>query len=1145
MRNGEWRFLHSALFLALFLFDCGMASAQRLIVVTTPLTATHEATGVRVQSVDMGAGAALPGFEALPGTAPTSRFFSLAEGEGAMLSTGFGHAPLGGTRAQGPCHLVGFRTAPFKRTAEIEFPAGWDEFAGCPLENRSSIVALGSRASDTPAAQEGRLDLYQYETDPVRGTGFSLGSRAQPATLKGVQGTLKSWELPGSPVAAVPLPGSNRVAVLCRGPLGNGAMLVIVDLQSEGVSEATQELDQAGGVEPTAPSGLAVTRDGAHLLVLTSGYAVDPPSGEAVSWLRALDTTDFEKRVEPLTIPGATQAWDQPLLPTGDGGCCVVTRTPGTDLAYVTRVRVTPTETATQLQLPLIGVSAPVQVASDPAGDDLAVGIENCLEIWSDGHRGGPSQTYEAPVAAVRWTSEGLFAAESGRVHQVDPKSGATMKTVQLQTGWVADMIVIPAEHVPTPDPDADGLTTDEEIRLGTSPDSPDTDADDIPDGSDPDPLVPSPRLRLPDEVVFHEEAVGCEVKGIKINPDFADDYLWRVDFDRKEMPWLVIHPLSDKAPSVIYLGVDPGRYYPGRKTTGRLTIDLSRADGSMHAADSPAIVDVRILPERRYGVRRILWIWEHGGAVESFRDASDPHHLRALGDMLAGPPYHFTHREAEAPIQEDLDSYAVVVLNVAAAAQGALTRQSLLRYVVDGGALLLLGGFAPTQADPDLDNWLSPLGIHLDPSVKTDGAFNALDRHPILRHISTLRFTDGCAVNADDPTRVLVPAESGGHRAALLASTYGRGRIVVLASPTPLETNAMTDHANQLFAADLFQWLAEGGAGAQEQDMDSDRLSDSLEDRNGNGIVDPGETDYLDPDTDGDGLPDGIEDANLNGVVDEGETSPLNPDSDGDGIFDGADPTPVPPVGTPMVAEVSPTQAPSEGGVQALVSGRNFAPDAIVWFGSRQASMVRVMQSTAALVEVPPCEIRAGGDVPVRVVNSSTGQEGALPKGFHYLPRSTVSVVLRTLRVFSSQARMYEGSLSVRIDPPPGVSPDKILLLLRSEPAEGFQWGELPAVGRSHGNVGPVIYRRTRLGDLHIVALSVKSTSELSIELGPIPWKYAAPAKVKSGVLRVSVIEPRILARNGQPLDVDLRNVDIDLQAVKPKNAAANAQGP
>ncbi len=70
--------------------------------------------------------------------------------------------------------------------------------------------------------------------------------------------------------------------------------------------------------------------------------------------------------------------------------------------------------------------------------------------------------------------------------------------------------------------------------------------------------------------------------------------------------------------------------------------------------------------------------------------------------------------------------------------------------------------------------------------------------------------------------------------------------------------------------------------------DTDGDGLPDSIEDRNGNGVVDPGETDPLNPDTDGDGVLDGQEDSNKNGIVDPGETAPLNPDTDGDGALDG-----------------------------------------------------------------------------------------------------------------------------------------------------------------------------------------------------------------------------------------------------------------
>ncbi len=98
-------------------------------------------------------------------------------------------------------------------------------------------------------------------------------------------------------------------------------------------------------------------------------------------------------------------------------------------------------------------------------------------------------------------------------------------------------------------------------------------------------------------------------------------------------------------------------------------------------------------------------------------------------------------------------------------------------------------------------------------------------------------------------------------------------------------------------------------------RDTDGDGLIDGFEDRNRNGVTDPGETDPLQMDSDGDTLCDGIcsisntkricrdlegrdcvdlpytrwsgEDKNLNGVLDKEETDPLKLDTDGDGILD------------------------------------------------------------------------------------------------------------------------------------------------------------------------------------------------------------------------------------------------------------------
>ena len=86
-----------------------------------------------------------------------------------------------------------------------------------------------------------------------------------------------------------------------------------------------------------------------------------------------------------------------------------------------------------------------------------------------------------------------------------------------------------------------------------------------------------------------------------------------------------------------------------------------------------------------------------------------------------------------------------------------------------------------------------------------------------------------------------------------------------------------LTEYAG--VAAEKFVQLQdELGAKERELDSDGDGLLNGIEDANGNGVVDLGETDPLNPDSDGDGLLDGVEDANGNGVVDPGETDPLNP---------------------------------------------------------------------------------------------------------------------------------------------------------------------------------------------------------------------------------------------------------------------------
>ena len=72
--------------------------------------------------------------------------------------------------------------------------------------------------------------------------------------------------------------------------------------------------------------------------------------------------------------------------------------------------------------------------------------------------------------------------------------------------------------------------------------------------------------------------------------------------------------------------------------------------------------------------------------------------------------------------------------------------------------------------------------------------------------------------------------------------------------------------------------------------DDDNDGLTNILEDKNGNGVVDPGETDANNPDSDQDALNDGIEDTDHDGLKDDNETSPTDNDSDNDALFDGTE---------------------------------------------------------------------------------------------------------------------------------------------------------------------------------------------------------------------------------------------------------------
>jgi len=656
---------------------------------------------------------------------------------------------------------------------------------------------------------------------------------------------------------------------------------------------------------PTAPHGTALgqlsgallDRERRCLWVLFSDHVLGDSGAEPTSWLYAVDADSLAPLGPPLVLSGVSAHGDFPLALDPAGQCWVATLIPGTDFGYVLRAGLNSDSRAPEAgqQWALAGVEQRIRVLPDPDGGGVLVCQDRRVEYWPEGERRGDGATFDNLVEDACWSESGPVIGEGNRIHRLAVPDCTPTSTVALERGWAVGLAAVPAAALPWPDSDGDGLTDDEEIRMQTRPDDPDTDGDGIPDGRDPHPTAPSPRLEVPLEIVFPYAAVGRQLRVLRVESHNAPDALWSISFDSEAMPWLRIHPRSSRGTGYAYLGVDPERFDPAGVVEGSITVSLSgRPKGNRPgytAADSPAEVFVRVAPPRD-PLPAILWLWPDGGEAPQPDPALE--HLRGL---LANAPNYFSHVSRHGPVSEPLTPYTMIVLGARAAAEGALTQKALLDYLHDGGAVLFLGEVLDGDHYRDLSAWLRPLDIQVDMATAVSDHFRAEPDAGLLRHWQNFALRDGCLFIDRRGDAGTVRIEFGGPQQVVFAArAHGYGRIALMAAPTPLENEALANDGNKAFALDLFYWLSR--AGYDVSDRDGDGILDSVEDQNGNGIVDgagtpAGETDWLDPDTDGDGIPDGMEDVNRNGRVDPGETDPRLADTDGDGILDGADPNP------------------------------------------------------------------------------------------------------------------------------------------------------------------------------------------------------------------------------------------------------------
>ncbi len=980
----------------LIALSCTQSYAMKALVQTTTRAASGEPVGVVEQIVDLDSRLAIPGAVKLPGAEtyhPTRYDSSNTLG---MVTIG----PVAGGRPNAPnarSVLATFHVSPLYAISNdlLSWPRGWKIVSAKLVEN---------------AASAGETIVLLERSEEPRGGGRLTVLRGDMATGSFPPEQSVSWDLEGVPVDAALLPDGATLAVLCEDRESTKTFVHVRNVLSGKLIHDALELRTGEEQFGSTPIAITLSPGGSRLIVLTAGYRIQKSSAQFASWLNFLDPLTLAESTPPLSLPGTAILSEGPLQPGNEDTLWIATRSAGAGFAYATKLRLGAAAPEVAVHVPLSGVDRAFKIAVAPEGSAVAVAADERLEIWPGGTPGGPARTFSAPIGALLWSPHGIFVGEGGRVHSLNARTLTIRNTVQLQSGHVTEILPLPDEGIE--DQDGDGLTRDAERALGTSANSPDTDGDGIPDGVDPEPRTPSPRLELPATVTLRGEAAGVEVLTFSLGDEHSMPVDVRLD---EKTRWLEIRSefLSFEGPRLT-LAVDPARYPVAEDEwlSGVITARLPGTRADVQAAGSPARIAVDVAPPRG-SVRRVLWVWSEREDVPSLRAPTSAQRFSKLAEMLAGPPYHYSHQDVWGPFEEPVEPYDAVFLTMEAALDGALTRQVILDYVAHGGALLFVAGRGDGRISEGIERWLEPAGITLAVDTEVQGSFQSSHDHEVVRNWDGFSVRDACVIRAGRSVTIAVPNPEVSDGAILALRAFGFGRIAVLASGTPLENAAIYEPKHVRFAHDLFRWLLSGRDAIQDQD--SDGLPDYVEDANGNGVVDAGETNLLDADSDDDGIPDGAEDLNGSGSVDQGETNPRNRDSDNDGIVDGADAFPLPAPGMPQIATLDPRSGPAEGGTVVELSGRNFMPNSSVWFGEQRSETVRRAGSNNLIAVAPAARAgEADAQVTVRVVDSTGEREASLPLGFRYTPKSRVGLGLDLLRVAQRQYRTYTGATSI-----------------------------------------------------------------------------------------------------------------------------------
>lgn len=606
----------------------------------------------------------------------------------------------------------------------------------------------------------------------------------------------------------------------------------------------------------------------------------------------------------------------------------------------------------------VVGIDEGWKYYPHPKRLEVIISKGNKLEMISNDGESRISSQQDEEVTFSTSLNDIWLTASGGKTYKVDIHSGTLTPFLIAQSGWIETIL-------PT-----DDLSQNEFIGVDTR------------------------RVKF-SRVIIDEYDIGRYFRSVVLSESSQGSYDWigspipATPETTQNIVWFI-----EKKDNRTFLYLNPLPSLPLQRFTYWLNFYNFPTFESTFFIPEQCIIQIKVVP-RESTERKILWLFGEGS--EDFRTPDDPQELKALGDILTGGPFYFTHFVISMPIDGDITGFPLVVADISSFAKGVVSIRQVSEYVKNGGNLLILGQFSPNADIDFLYYWLLSVGIYFDPSVLAEGDL------PIHCEISSLsgqlpllEIRNGALLrkiprNENDQLNKSTRTGEKSQNLSMVISKYGKGKIGVVASKYPFSSSQLRKSPNFEFAFQTFNILSKNIN--LEEDTDGDNLPNSLEDRNGNQVVDIGETDPLLPDSDGDFIPDGIEDDNLNGLWEENETDPTCNDTDGDGVWDGADVSPLPTARDIVITRIEPSASPSEGGTLVFIEGRNFTEDMKFYFGRRASPFARVISPNRALVVVPEYQYDQGGIVDVSVIEKTSRGSSSNTKKFRFTPRTEVKV--------------------------------------------------------------------------------------------------------------------------------------------------------